>query len=436
MDTLIKDKMNNIFINQQRFFASFRTRDINFRKEALQKLKVALTTHTEAIYQALEFDLGKSKKDADIFEIGVVIGEINHALNHLDEWDLEETAEVDNFLKPSTLAIKREPFGVSYIIGPFNYPINLTFAPLIGAIVSGCTAIIKPSENTPACSAIIEKIINETFPADYLWVVQGAIEENSFLLSLPFNFIFFTGSPTVGKVVMKAAAEHLTPVVLELGGKCPAIICADADLEQTVRNITKGKFLNCGQTCVAPDYLLVDKHIKNELIHKLITNIEQHYFEFGSIGKIVTTNQLDKVLGYLSNTKGNKLCGGKFDKQLRYMQPIVVDNVTWDDALMQQELFAPVLPILTFDNVQTVHELVNQHHPHPLAAYVFTKNYTLGKTIIDRIPSGDAEINDVINHAASNNLPFGGLGASGMGEYHGKFSYQAFTHRKSIRITK
>lgn len=436
MDILLKDKINNIFKSQQHFFATSKTRDIHFRKEALQKLKQAIISNTEAIYQALKDDLGKTKEEIDTFEIGVVIGEINYALDNLDEWDLEQATEVDEFLKPSELAIRREPFGVSYIIGPFNYPINLTFAPLIGAIASGCTAILKPSENTPACAAIIERVINEIFPADYLWVVQGAVEENSFLLSLPFNFIFFTGSPLVGKVVMKAAAEHLTPVVLELGGKCPTIICADANLEQAVQNITRGKFINCGQTCVAPDYLLVDKIIKDELVHKLIAYIKQHYYQLGSIGKLVTTKQLDKVLSYLASTNGNKLCGGEIDKQHRYMQPVVVDEVTWDDTLMQQELFAPVLPILTFDDIQKVPELINKYHPQPLAAYVFTKNYALGKAIIDQIPAGDAQINDVLNHAASNYLPFGGVGRSGMGEYHGKYSYQAFTHRKSIRITK
>lgn len=436
MNTTIKEKINGLFTSQKQFFATNKTKDLAFRKEALKKLKKALLDNKEAVYQALDDDLGKTKAEVDAMEIGVVVSEIDFALNHLDEWVIAEVAPVDEFLAPSDFVIQREPFGVSYIIGPFNYPINLTLAPVVGAIVSGCTAIIKPSENTPATAQIIEKIITETFSGEYLSVVQGAIEENSYLLSLPFDFIFFTGSPTVGKVVMKAAAEHLTPVVLELGGKCPVIICDDADLDQAVKNITTGKFLNCGQTCVAPDYLLVDESIKAQLVSKLVQYIDEHYMQLGSIGKLVTTNQLDKVIGYLSNTKGDKLIGGVFDKEKRYCQPAVVDNVQWDDVLMRQELFAPILPILTFSDIHTVPQLVNQHHPKPLAAYVFTKNYELGMKILDQIPSGDAQINDVLNHAASHYLPFGGVGSSGMGEYHGKYSYQAFTHRKSIRITQ
>lgn len=436
MNTTTQEKINALFHSQKQFFATNKTRDIAFRKEALKKLKKALLDNKEAIYQALDEDLGKTEAEVDTMEIGVVISEIDFALSHLDEWIIAEIAPVDEFLKPSDFVIQREPFGVSYIIGPFNYPLNLTLAPVVGAIVSGCTAIIKPSENTPATAQIIEKIINETFNGEYLSVVQGAIEENSYLLSLPFDFIFFTGSPTVGKVVMKAAAEHLTPVVLELGGKCPVIICADADLDQAVKSISAGKFLNCGQTCVAPDYLLVDESIKAQLVNKLVQYIDDHFMQLGSIGKLVSTNQLDKVIGYLSNTHGNKLIGGVFDKEKRYCQPAVVDNVQWDDVLMRQELFAPILPILSFDDINTVHQLVNHHHPKPLAAYVFTKNYALGIKILEHIPSGDGQINDVLNHAASHYLPFGGVGTSGMGEYHGKYSYQAFTHRKSIRITR
>lgn len=436
MDNALKNQISTIFNSQQEFFASHKTRDVAFRKNALQQLKKTILDHKEDIYKALDADLGKSKIEADEYEIDVSIAEIDYAFNHIDEWVKDEKPPVDKILQPSELVVSREPFGVSYIIGPFNYPIDLTFAPLVGAIVSGCTAIVKPSENTPETAAVIEKIIKSAFEPNYIAVVQGALEENTYLLSLPFNFIFFTGSPTVGKIVMKAAAEHLTPIMLELGGKCPTIILPDADLDQVVKTIAVGKFANSGQTCVAPDYILAHKSIKDKLVEKLTAHLQQNFMELGKIGKIISTKQVERIIGYLKNTKGKILIGGKCDVEKRHVQPVIVDNVTWDDTLMQQELFAPILPILTFEDIDTVDQLVNKHHGKPLAAYVYTKDYALGRHILNKIPSGDSQINGVFNHVASNVLPFGGVGASGMGEYHGKYSYYAFTHRKSLRISK
>ncbi|MHC5307633.1 NAD(P)-dependent benzaldehyde dehydrogenase MdlD [Bartonella sp. LJL80] len=436
MENDVKNKIYSVFERQKKYFSTGKTRNIDFKKDALKALKKSLIEHAPEIYVALEKDLGKTKANIDGSEIGVVLSEIDVALSHLDEWVVEQTAPVDSFLQPSDFLIQREPFGVSYIIGPFNYPINLTLAPVVGAIVSGCTAIIKPSENTPMTAMVIEKIIASAFPSEYLAVVQGAVEENSYLLSLPFDFIFFTGSPGVGKIVMKAASEHLTPVVLELGGKCPTIICPDADLDQVVAKVTAGKFANSGQTCVAPDYLLVHETVREALVNKLVDYVKHNLMKPGKIGKVVSQTQVDKILSYLEKTKGTIRIGGQADRETRYVEPAIVDNVSWDDALMQQELFAPILPVLTFSDLNSVAALVNQHHPKPLAAYIFTKNYDTGKRVLDQIPSGDAQINDVLNHAASAFLPFGGVGPSGMGEYHGRYSYEAFSHRKSIRITR
>lgn len=428
------ETIDGIFARQKQFFATRKTYDVAFRKSSLLALKQALINNTELLYVALDADLGKPRQDVDLAEIGEVLHEIDFALEHLDEWAKPQQVPTPDLIAPSQCYITQEPFGVSYIIGPFNYPVNLTLTPLVGAIVGGNTSILKPSETTPETSAVLEKIITEAFEPEYVAVVQGGRTENSHLLGLPFDFIFFTGSPNVGKVVMKAAAEHLTPVVLELGGKCPLIVLPDADLDQTVDQLMFGKFINSGQTCIAPDYLYVHSSVKDALLSKLIERIRRDLPNINSTGKLVTGRQVTRLETLLEQSGGNVLVGGKSDADKRVFSATVVDDVQWDDALMAEELFGPILPVLSFDSVDSAIDLVNKHHPKPLAVYVFTRNAEHAKPIITHIQSGDAQVNGVMVHAFSPYLPFGGVGPSGMGEYHGHYSYLTFTHKKSVRI--
>lgn len=423
-----------LFARQKTFFASRQTLDIGFRKHNLERLKQALLDNREALYAALDEDLGKSREHVDLAEIGEVIHEIDFALAHLDEWAAPKDVPTPALIAPSRCYVTQEPFGVSYIIGPFNYPVNLTLTPLIGAIVGGNTCILKPSETTPHTSAVLEQIITQAFTPDYIAVVQGGREENTHLLSLPFDFIFFTGSPAVGKVVMQAAAAHLTPVVLELGGKCPLLVLPDADLDQVVEQLMFGKFINSGQTCIAPDYLYAHASIKDALLGKLVERVKRDLPHVGSTGKLVTRRQVARLQGLLAESCGSVRVGGQADVEKRLFSATVVDQVQWDDALMAEELFGPILPVLTFDTVDNAVDLINHHHPKPLALYVFTRDPEQATPIINHVPSGDAQVNGVMVHAFSPYLPFGGVGASGMGEYHGHYSYLAFTHKKSVRI--
>ncbi|MDA7085540.1 aldehyde dehydrogenase family protein [Pseudomonas sp. SA3-5] len=430
------ESIDTLFALQREFFASRQTRPIEFRKHSLERLKQAVLDHRELLYVALDEDLGKPKGDVDLAEIGAVIHEIDFALAHLDEWATPQAVPTPELIAPSQCYVTQEPFGVTYIIGPFNYPVNLTLTPLIGAIIGGNTCILKPSETTPNTSLVIEKIIQQAFAPDYIAVVQGGRDENTHLLSLPFDFIFFTGSPNVGKVVMQAAAAHLTPVILELGGKCPLIALADADLDLVVSQLMFGKFINSGQTCIAPDYLYVHSSIKDALLARLVQRIHQDLPDIGSTGKVVTGQQVSRLEGLLSLSEGKVLVGGQSDAERRVFSATVVDQVKWDDALMAEELFGPILPVLTFDSVDTAVDLINQHHPKPLAVYVFARHTQSATPIINHIQSGDAQVNGVMLHAFSPYLPFGGVGSSGIGEYHGRYSFQAFTHKKSVRVVE
>ena len=430
------ESIDAVFESQRAYFASRQTHPIEFRKHSLERLKQAVLNHKEALYVALDEDLGKPKADVDLAEIGAVLHEIDFALAHLDEWATPETVPTADLIAPSQCYVTQEPFGVTYIIGPFNYPVNLTLTPLIGAIIGGNTCILKPSETTPNTSLVLEKIIQEAFSPNYIAVVQGGRDENTHLLSLPFDFIFFTGSPNVGKIVMQAAAAHLTPVILELGGKCPLIALADADVDLVVSQLMFGKFINSGQTCIAPDYLYVHSSIKDELLTRLTQRIQQDLPDIGSTGKVVTSQQVSRLQNLLSKSAGKVLVGGDADPERRVFSATVVDQVQWDDALMAEELFGPILPVLTFDSVDNAVDLINQHHSKPLAVYVFTGHIANATPLIDHIQAGDAQVNGVLVHAFSPYLPFGGVGGSGMGEYHGRYSYLAFTHKKSVRIVE
>lgn len=423
--------INDIFAAQKQWFQAGNTRDITVRMAALRKLRQVILDNKPAIYAALESDLGKTPEIVDLAEIGAVVEEIDSMLAGLPEWSKDQVFPLEGTLAGSQGRIRAEPYGVSYVIGPFNYPFNLTLTPLAGIIAAGNTAILKPSEATPATSAVIRQVIEQAFPAQYVAVVEGARQENEWLLAKPFDFIFFTGSPGVGKVVMKAAAEQLAPVVLELGGKCPVVVMEDADIPQLVERICFAKYLNSGQTCVAPDYLLVPESLQTEVTRQLKQALDN--MQGQNIGKVVSERQIDKLAGYLSRTDGQVISGGSFDKATRQFAPTVVSHVGWEDALMQEEIFGPILPVLSYRDLNECRENIVRYHDKPLALYVFSCDTTRALEFISTVQSGDAQINDALSHVLSTQLPFGGIGPSGMGKYHGKASFDTCSHQRSVR---
>ncbi len=423
--------INDIFAAQKQWFQTGNTRDIEVRMQALRKLRQVILNNKPAIYAALESDLGKTPEIVDLAEIGAVVEEIDSMLAGLPEWSQDQVFPLEGTLAGSEGRIRAEPYGVSYVIGPFNYPFNLTLTPLAGIIAAGNTAILKPSEATPATSAVIRQVIEQAFPAEYVAVVEGARRENELLLAKPFDFIFFTGSPGVGKVVMKAAADQLAPVVLELGGKCPVVVLEDADIPQLVERVCFAKYLNSGQTCVAPDYLLVPESLQPEVIRQLKQALDN--MQGQNIGKVVSERQIEKLAGYLSNTAGQVLSGGSFDKVTRQFAPTVVSHVGWEDALMQEEIFGPILPVLSYRDLDDCRENIIRYHDKPLALYVFSRDTGRALEFISTVQSGDAQINDALSHVLSTQLPFGGIGPSGMGKYHGKASFDTCSHQRSVR---
>lgn len=439
MTTEIQNKIKEVFEKQKDFFATQTTKDITFRKEQLQNFRRVYASYTDAICKAVDIDLGKSRAEAEYVEVQIVLSELDDMIEHIEEWVKPTFVESKPHPSGAEVISKYiyEPYGVNYIIGPFNYPVQLTFSPLIGALMAGNTAIIKPSENTPHVAQVIEDIITEAFDEKYVAVFQGAIEENTYLLSLPFDYIFFTGSPNVGKIVMKAAAEQLIPLTLELGGKSPTIVHHDAHLEKAAQRISAGKWINCGQTCVAPDYVYVHESVKEAFIDQLKSYLKATYNDetLGKIGKVVSQHQIKNLTGYLDAAREKVIYGGKYDLETRQFEATLMDDVNWDDAVMQQEIFGPILPILTYSSIDAVLQAINSR-PKPLALYVFSENQQFADDVIARTTSGDAEINSTLIHVGSHYLPFGGVGTSGMGKYHGKFSLENFSHRRSILQVK
>jgi aldehyde dehydrogenase (NAD+) len=435
MDSDQQQQIIQVFQSQKKFFKSRQTQSVSFRIKQLENFKKVFAEHTDALCEALFTDLGKNRKEAEYAEIKLVLDELDYCLAHLESWaePVQMPAITHSSGKEMLSKVTFQPYGVTYIVGPFNYPVQLTFSPLVGALMAGNTAIIKPSENTPNVANVIEKIVKEAFAPEYASVIQGAIEENTLLLSLDFDYIFFTGSPNVGKIVMKAAAEKLIPLTLELGGKSPTIVHKDADLDKTVERITRGKWMNCGQTCVAPDYIYVHESIKDELIQRFKVYLDTTYPEtsLGKIGKIVSQQQVKNLAGYLSAAQDKVVYGGNYDIETRNFEATMMDNVTWNDAVMQQEIFGPILPFLAYTDIDVVLEEINSR-PKPLALYVFSEDIDFANDVLDRTTSGDAEINSTLIHVGVHFLPFGGVGTSGMGKYHGKYSFETFSHSRSV----
>jgi len=422
----------------RQYFESGATRIHSFRKEQLCNLKTALRNHEEEIYAALYTDLKKNKEEAYATELGLVFAELNVAIKNLHRWMAPQSAGTDLVNLPSRSKIYRDPLGVVLIIAPWNYPLQLLLIPLIGAIAGGNCAVLKPSEFSQATTAIIEKIIKETFNNNYIYVAQGdgATVVPALMNSFRFDHIFYTGSIPVGKIIYQAAAKDLIPVTLELGGKSPAIVESDASLTTAAKRIVLGKFINVGQTCIAPDYLLVHESVKDSLIEKIKIQIEKFYSTDASssydYGKIINEKRFDKLVGYLSN--GNIITGGQYDKSKLYIAPTLIDNASLKDPLMKEEIFGPLLPVVTFSNTDEAIRIV-KHNADPLAFYLFTSDKRKEQQWINNVSFGGGCINNTDWHFTNHHLPFGGVGNSGLGAYHGKHSFDNFTRAKPVMKT-
>ncbi|HEA5982486.1 TPA: aldehyde dehydrogenase, partial [Staphylococcus aureus] len=415
-------------------FNTQQTKDISFRKEQLKKLSKAIKSYESDILEALYTDLGKNKVEAYATEIGITLKSIKNARKELKNWTKTKNVDTPLYLFPTKSYIKKEPYGTVLIIAPFNYPFQLVFEPLIGAIAAGNTAIIKPSELTPNVARVIKRLINETFDANYIEVIEGGIEETQTLIHLPFDYVFFTGSENVGKIVYQAASENLVPVTLEMGGKSPVIVDETANIKVASERICFGKFTNAGQTCVAPDYILVHESVKDDLITALSKTLREFYGQniqqSPDYGRIVNLKHYHRLTSLLNSAQMNIVFGGHSDEDERYIEPTLLDHVTNDSAIMQEEIFGPILPILTYQSLDEAIAFIHQR-PKPLSLYLFSEDENATQRVINELSFGGGAINDTLMHLANPKLPFGGVGASGMGRYHGKYSFDTFTHEKS-----
>lgn len=429
--------MNNIeqkFYQSKQFFKTNKTKELKFRKHQLKILRKSIKNHENELLEALEKDLGKNNVEAYATEIGVLLKSIKIARKELKNWTKTKQVDTPLYLFPTKSYIKNEPYGTVLIIGPFNYPVQLVFEPLIGAIAAGNTAIVKPSEHTPNVATVIRNVIEDSFDSNYISVVEGGINETQTLIHLPFDYMFFTGSEKVGKVVYEAAAKNLVPVTLELGGKSPVIVDDTANIKVASERISFGKFTNAGQTCVAPDYILVDRKVKNDLINALKQTITEFYGknikESPDFGRIVNEKHFNRLNELLEIDKNNIVFGGKSSKEDLYIEPTILENTNVQDKVMQEEIFGPILPILTYDSFDEAIEII-QSKPKPLSLYLFSEDENASHRVLDELSFGGGAINDTLMHVANPNLPFGGVGASGIGQYHGKYSFDTFSHMKS-----
>ncbi|HCX1076666.1 TPA: aldehyde dehydrogenase [Staphylococcus aureus] len=422
------------FYDSKAFFNTQQTKDISFRKEQLKKLSKAIKSYESDILEALYTDLGKNKVEAYATEIGITLKSIKNARKELKNWTKTKNVDTPLYLFPTKSYIKKEPYGTVLIIAPFNYPFQLVFELLIGAIAAGNTAIIKPSELTPNVARVIKRLINETFDANYIEVIEGGIEETQTLIHLPFDYVFFTGSENVGKIVYQAASENLVPVTLEMGGKSPVIVDETANIKVASERICFGKFTNAGQTCVAPDYILVHESVKDDLITALSKTLREFYGQniqqSPDYGRIVNLKHYHRLTSLLNSEQMNIVFGGHSDEDERYIEPTLLDHVTSDSAIMQEEIFGPILPILTYQSLDEAIAFIHQR-PKPLSLYLFSEDENATQRVINELSFGGGAINDTLMHLANPKLPFGGVGASGMGRYHGKYSFDTFTHEKS-----
>ncbi|MEF9879633.1 MAG: aldehyde dehydrogenase [Clostridia bacterium] len=418
---------------QRTYFLSQATKPRAFRMEKLKIVKAWIEKHEEDILSALHEDLGKCAFEGYLTEVAMVKQELNDAIAHLGRWMKPKRARTAIAQLPGKCRIHAEPYGVTLIMSPWNYPFQLTIAPLIGAICAGDCAVVKPSAYSAATSALLVRMISELFEPQYVAAAEGGRAENAALLEQCFDFIFFTGSPAVGRLVMEKASRYLTPVSLELGGKSPVIVDETADIALTAKRLAWGKFLNAGQSCVAPDYVLVHQSREQELVEALIAEIRRMYgsapLANENYPKIINQHHFERLVGLLGG--GAVSHGAQVDAEARRISPTLLTDVTWDSPVMQEEIFGPILPILTYRKLEEAIDKLN-HRPKPLALYLFTRNPAAEQAVLGQVSFGGGCVNDTVLHLATAHMPFGGVGESGMGGYHGKYSFDAFSHHKSI----
>ena len=427
------EEINAIVANQRAYFKSGATLDVEGRLRALRTLRAAIVTYEDVIASALQRDLGKSACESVMCETGMVKSALNHMLRHTAHYAKTKRVRTPLAQFPARSMRKPSPFGVVLVMSPWNYPFLLTMEPLIEAIAAGNTVVVKPSAYAPHTSALLEELLGQYFDPRLVQVVTGGREENQALLDAEFDHIFFTGSQHVGKEVMRKAAAHLTPVTLELGGKSPCIVERTVNIPLAARRIVFGKFLNCGQTCVAPDYIYCDAAVYDDLMRALVQEIRTQYGEAPlsnpDYGHIVNAKHFDRLCGLIDPTK--IAYGGRTSPETLQIEPTILRDVEWGDKVMQEEIFGPILPVRRYENFGDAIDQLNDM-PHPLALYIFTEDQVIARQVMTRLQFGGGCVNDTIIHLASNNLPFGGVGASGMGAYHGEAGFRTFSHEKSI----
>ena len=434
-------EINQMLKRQEHFFQSQKTKKYEFRKKALLRLECAIKQHEEDMEHALYKDLGKSSFESYMAEIGMVKSELSYAKKYLKKWMKTEQVKTPLAQFPSQSYKIKEPLGKVLIIAPWNYPMLLSLQPLIGAIAAGNCCVLKPSEHAPHCASLLKKMIGEVFSSHYVAVINGGVEISEKLLEQSFDHIFYTGGERVGKIVMEKASRHLTPVTLELGGKSPVIIEKTANIKEAARRIAWGKLLNAGQTCVAPDYVLVDESRKQQFLTEMKTAFSHLYGkeikENPDFGRIVNKQHMERLQNILDQDRDYLFYGGTTDFTQRYVEPTILDvgklENSASSAAMQEEIFGPILPVLSYHRLEDAIRFVNKREK-PLALYVFTRKKSAEKFILERVASGGVCVNDTISHLINPMLPFGGVGASGMGRYHGKYSFDTFTHEKSVFI--
>jgi len=419
-------------INQQTdYFNSNRTKDVGCRIGQLKKLKALIKSNEKILSDAIYKDFKKSEYDTYTTEFGILYHDIDEAIKHLPKWAKRKSARTNLVNLPAYSYIIPEPLGVCLVIGAWNYPYQLSLAPLVAAIAAGNTVVLKPSEIPSATSAAMAKLINENFPSELLFVVEGGVQETTALLDEKFDKIFFTGSTAVGKIVYQAAAKHLTPVTLELGGKSPAIVTRNCNLKSTAKRLVWSKFLNAGQTCIAPDYIIVEEAVKDELLSYLkdfITKFD-YSFENNNYVQIINERNFHRLTELIDKTK--IYSGGETDVQKRYISPTILTDVTFDDKVMADEIFGPILPVISYSNLDEAIAKIKSK-PKPLSCYIFTNDTAIKNKLLNELSFGGGAVNDALMHISNSNLPFGGVGSSGIGSYHGEAGFATFSHHKSI----
>ena len=422
----------------RQYFDSGRTRTASFRRDSLNKLKDSILRYEKELYDALYADLKKSPEESWVTELGIVVNGVKSALRNLNSWMSPHRVSTNLLNLPSSSRIMKEPLGVVLIIAPWNYPFQLLINPLVGAIAAGNCVVLKPSEFAPATEAVMKKLIEDIFPKEYILYVEGEgqIVLPAMMNNFRFDHIFYTGSTAVGRIIYKMAAEQLTPVTLELGGKSPCVVESDADIKTAARRIAVTKFSNAGQMCVAPDYVLVHSSKKDALVNAMKKSLLQFFSDepesSSSYGKMINEKQFNRVVSYLS--KGNVLHGGRSDKKELFIEPTLIDNVSMQDPIMKDEIFGPILPVIPFQEKEEAMKIINQN-PDPLAFYVFTSSSSKEKDWLDSVPFGGGCVNNASWHFTNHHLPFGGKGFSGTGNYHGKYSFDTFSHHKAVMKT-